>query len=77
MFVIQLTNMIKKTLLSLTIFCLFVFPFLVSADQLVPCKSGECTLCDLFVLINNIIKFLMVDLVPPIAVFTLLLGGMM
>lgn len=60
----------------------FLFLFLIisqaQAAGLVPCGGyGEeaCTFCDFFVLINNIIKFVMTRIVPVIAVLMLVIGG--
>ncbi len=47
---------------------------------LVPCgMSGgpPCTFCHFFVLIQNIVNFLVVDLMPPLAVLFLLIGGVL
>ena len=70
---------IKKIfLISFLVF--FLLPVLVRAAGLVPCGgSGEdpCTLCHLFVLRNNIIKFVMFKLVPGLAVLMLIVGGIM
>jgi hypothetical protein len=68
----------KKTILIVSLFVLSV-PFLASANGLVPCGGADdpCTLCDFFVLINNVIKFVMIQLVPPLAVLMILIGGVM
>jgi len=68
----------KKIILILS---LIIFPVFVQAAGLVP-NCGEigqpaCTFCDLFILFNNVIKFVMVDLVPPVAVLMLVVGGIM
>ncbi len=57
-----------------------IFPVVAQGAGIVPCGGeGEnpCTFCYLFVLLNNIIKFLLIDLVPPIAVLMLVVGGIM
>ena len=59
---------------------LFLMPAQTQAAGLVPCGgSGEeaCTFCDFFVMINGIIRFVMFNLVPPIAVLMLVVGGVM
>jgi hypothetical protein len=51
---------------------------IVNAQGLVHC-GGEgqdpCTLCDFFVLIDNIIDFVLLRLAPPIALLMLIIGG--
>jgi len=68
----------KKIILILS---LIIFPVFVQAAGLVPNCGGigqpVCTFCDLFILFNNVIKFIMVDLVPPVAVLMLVVGGIM
>jgi hypothetical protein len=43
------------------------------------CQSGEtfvtCTLCHIFVMINGIVSFILLKLVPPIATIVFILGG--
>jgi len=59
----------------------FVFiPLISQADGLVPCGGPDepaCKLCDFFVLIDNIIDFVLIQLVPPLAVLMLVIGGIM
>lgn len=59
---------------------LMIFPVLVSAGGLVPC-GGEgqspCELCHLFVLFDNIVIFVLRNVVPSIAVLMLIFGGIM
>lgn len=67
----------KKIILILF---LIIFPVFVQAAGLVPCGGpGEpvCTFCHLFVMFNNVIKFVMFNLVPPVAVLMLVVGGIM
>jgi hypothetical protein len=68
----------KKTLFAFILSSSF-FPFAAKAAGLVPCggEGDPCTFCDLFILFNNIIKFLMFDIVPPVAVLMLVVGGIM
>lgn len=44
---------------------------------IVPCggEGDPCKLCDLFVLLDNIIDFVLVDVVPPVAVIAFIIGG--
>ena len=44
---------------------------------IVPCSGLDCTVCDLFVLVKNLIDFILKDLVFPLAVIVLLYGGIM
>ena len=46
------------------------------ATGLVPCING-CTLCDLFVLIKNVVDFLVKDIAVPLAVIIFIYGGIM
>ncbi len=69
----------KITILaSLSLILLSVAP--VQAAGLVPCGGpGEnpCTLCHFFVMLNNIIRFVMTVLVPTVAVLMLVIGGVL
>lgn len=49
----------------------------VLAQGLVPCTGGACTLCDFFALINNVMKFILVDIVLPISAFLIVVAGFM
>lgn len=70
----------KKTFLLGLLF-LIVFPlFSVQAAGLVPCggtNEEPCTFCHLFVLLNNVLEFLMFKIVPLIASLMLVVGGIM
>ncbi len=73
------------------IFLLLIFTSLVPnlADaSLVPCgsriddtttseidESQPCTLCHFFVLFGNVIDFLMIQIVPPLAILIIVYGG--
>ena len=70
-----------KHLLILTVLPALFFslpPGTVSAEPLVPC-GGEgqdpCEFCHIFVLLDNIIKFVLQDLVPPIAILMFVIAG--
>ncbi len=68
-------KMMKK--LSLFLFILFT-PFLALAEEsegLVPCKIGECEICHLFVLLNNVIDFFLFTIIPILVPFMIILGG--
>ncbi|MBT9150625.1 MAG: hypothetical protein DDT40_00798 [candidate division WS2 bacterium] len=68
------------TLLTFLILFFSLFPNSATA-QLVPCGPGtakeNCELCDFFVLFDNIVKFVLQKLVPPIAALMLVFGGSM
>ena len=45
---------------------------------LVPCGHGApCDLCDLYVLVKNIIDFILLKFILPVAVISLLIGGIL
>lgn len=74
-----ITTMKKKTLLI--IFFLSLLPLVSSAQGLVPCGPGTgkevCQLCDLFQLFANIVQFLLVVIVPPVAALFFVWGGIL
>ena len=79
----KIKNNIAKSLLALLVLAVLFFslmPGQVQA-QLVPCGPGtakpDCELCDFFVLFDNIVKFVLQKLVPPIAALMLVFGGSM
>jgi len=54
------------------------FPFLVSAQgRFIPCSGPDCNFCDIFELFNNIISFILTDIVPPIAILILIVSGLL
>jgi hypothetical protein len=60
----------------LLFFGLLFLPFLfVSADGLVPCEMGSCTICDLFQLFTNIVTFVLTFIVPPAATVMFIWAG--
>lgn len=72
--------LISKKIFLLTFLALLflsLIPPVQTHAGLVPCKPGECELCDLFVMLDNIVDFLLVKLVPPLAVLMLVIGGVM
>ncbi len=69
----------KKTFIFSLFAFLFIFNFAFAAG-LIPCGGqGEdpCTFCDLFKLMKNIIDFVLVDIVPPLAVLIFVAAGIM
>lgn len=70
---------IIKTFFATTLF-LFLALGQVQAAGLVPCGGpGEkvCGFCDIFVTINGIIQFIIIKIVPTVAVLMLVIGGAM
>ena len=72
--------MIKK-IFPLVFLFLLLLPFLATANNggLLPCGPGtgkeKCELCDIFVLITNILDFIMLYVVPSIAALMFVVGG--
>jgi len=67
------------------LFFSFFIPNLISAggtgcptEGLVPCGNVDtcpCELCDFFVMLDGIIDFLLIKIVPPLAVLMIAIGG--
>jgi len=70
---------LMKKIFLLSFLLLFLSLSQVQAAGLVPCgeEGNPCQFCHFFVLINNIIEFVMFKLVPVIAVVMLIVGGIM
>ena len=80
--------MFKKIVLIILLAGFILMP-LISYAGLVPCGSSidnpdtpydeteDCKLCHFFVLIDNVIDFVLIQLVPPLAVLMLVIGGIM
>jgi hypothetical protein len=54
--------------------------FWTPGDPLVPCGTSTtlpCTRCDLFKLLRNIVDFLLIGLMPPVAILLFIVGGLM
>jgi len=72
-----MTKKTKILIIGLFMGC-FILVSQVSAQGLVHCGGEgqeDCTLCDFFVLIDNIIDFALLRLAPPIALLMLIIGG--
>ena len=83
----------KKILLTLLLLALVLIPFQSQAiceGPLVPCGLSEdspntpgidetdaCTLCHLFALLDNILRFIITCLVPIVSVLMLTIGGVL
>ncbi|PIV44973.1 MAG: hypothetical protein COS25_02330, partial [Candidatus Nealsonbacteria bacterium CG02_land_8_20_14_3_00_37_10] len=79
----KIKNNSAKSLLTMLILAVLFFGLIPGSvqAQLVPCGPGtakeNCELCDFFVLFDNIVKFVLQKLVPPIAALMLVFGGSM
>ncbi len=77
--ILQNHNMKKYRFVITLILVLFisVVPFVSSASIAIPCGKGEamCSFNDLFVLINNIIKFFLVYLLLPFVILLIVYSG--
>lgn len=59
-------------------FSFSIFASAVFAQGLVPCGNpgqSACTVCDFFVLIDNLIDFVAIKLVPPLALLLIVIGA--
>jgi len=76
----------KIFLLFFLILLFFSFPIEafsgnVCTDPLVPCGPGRnppkgvCKLCDIFVLFDNIMDFVLICIIPPVAILMIAIGG--
>jgi hypothetical protein len=66
----------KKLFILKAIF--FFIPFLVSAsERFIPCSGPDCNFCHIFILLDNIVKFVLNSIVPPIAILMLIVGGLL
>lgn len=68
----------KKNFLALFSLIFFLSPLIGFSQGLVPCGGPEqraCQFCDIFVVISNIINFLLIKLVPLLMVILIALGG--
>ena len=70
--------MFKKISLIVLLASIVLIPLITNAG-LVPCgeEGNPCQLCHFFVLIDNVIDFVLIQLVPPLAVLMLVIGGIM
>lgn len=69
----------KKLAVLLVFSGLFISFAAVQAQGLVPCGGADnpCKLCHIFVMFDNIIDFVMITLVPPLAALMLVVAGVM
>jgi hypothetical protein len=69
----------KKFLIIFSVILIFL-PVISQAQGLVPCGgTGQesCQFCHLFVLFKNVIDFLLIKIIPPLAVLMIAIGGFM
>ena len=66
--------MTKKIALFLIIFIFFLIPLSSMAFQIVPCQNN-CTIGDLFTMLNNIYTFVVTYIAAPLATIALIIGG--
>jgi hypothetical protein len=71
----------SSLIISYLFFIFFIVANITHAAPLVPCGTAEnpedCTVCDFFILLQNILNFLVKDLAMPIGVIVLIYGGVM
>ena len=68
------------SILFLAVFLgILFFPLFSSAQGLVPCgePGNPCQFCHLFVLVENIINFFLINIVFPVATLIIIIGGLM
>ena len=75
-----------KKIFLISFLVLFLAPSLVQAG-LVPCGRTDpaataeerepCQLCHIFVLFDNVLRFIFFDIVPPLAILMIAIGGFM
>ncbi len=70
----------KKILPFIALFFLLA-PLMAGAQGIVPCGPGTgkpiCELCDLFQLFANLVRFILVVIIPPVAALFIVYGGVM
>ena len=74
------TSIFYKKFCFLIIFtCFFLIPVIAFGQtaSLVPCNGPDCNFCHIFVMFNNLVSFVLFDIVPPLAVLTLVSGGLL
>ena len=58
---------------------LISLPVSVNGEGLVPCGPGRepCQFCHIFVLFSNVVDFFLFEIIPPLAVLIVVIGGIM
>ena len=70
----------KKNFLIFFLKNLLFFPLMALGAGLVPCggpNEHPCTICDFFKLIQNVINFILFEIVPPLTILIVAIGGFM
>ena len=72
----------RLSVFILVLFFLFVaLPVWAVCERIVPCGPGtdkpNCELCDLFIMLKNIIDCILIGIIPPLAVLMLVIAGAM
>jgi len=69
----------KRIFLAIAALFLLTAVGQVQAAGLVPCgePGNPCQLCDVFIMIDNILDFILIKMVPVVAVLMLVIGGIM
>jgi hypothetical protein len=68
----------KSIYFLIVVFIFLIFNFTPSYAALVQCGTAEtdpCTICDAFQLINRIITFILTQIVTPLSIIALIMGG--
>ena len=69
---------IPQFILFILLATLILMPLFINAAGLVPCGGegeADCTTCDFFVMTKNVIDFIVIDLVTPLAALFMVIGG--
>lgn len=72
---------IIKSLISISILSIFIFPAISFGANLIPCGTAanptQCGFNDLMTLINNVVNFVLFDMVVPIAAIMFAYAGVL
>lgn len=66
----------KNKLIKISLFLLLI-PVIVLGNEggLIPCSGIDCELCHIFELLSNLISFLLITIIPPVAALLFVFGG--
>lgn len=71
----------KKIFFIIFLITIFILPGIINAQPLVPCGRGfpppndVCKLCHIFILFQNILNFLLFEIVPVLAILAIAWAG--
>ena len=71
-------NFLRKNILLIALISFVIFGLIIQftfAAGLVPCLGAECNTCHLFELLNNVINFIALQIVPVLAVAMIMVGA--